>query len=135
MSTNGFAAVLHRMKQVTATRTDTELSCVLDVSPQTLSSWKSRDSIPYSVCIDLAARHGVSLDWLLLGQEPQPAAPAAHTASAEPIAQWEVQLLTQMRTLSRQDQQAIAQAVDEKRRLRQLERQVEELSRHLHPRS
>lgn len=133
MSTKGFDAILRRMKHITATKTDTELSAALNVSPQTLSSWKGRDSVPYSLCIDLAERHGVALDWLFLGEGPQQRSlPADSPSSEHPLQEWETQLLTRLRTLNLQDQQAIAQAVEEKQRINMLERQVEEMSRLLH---
>lgn len=134
MSTNGFAAVLSRMKLITGTTTDAELSYALNISPQTLSSWKGRNSTPYSLCIDLAVRYDVSLDWLLLGNGPQrwlTCRPDA-TATNEQAEDWETQLLDQLRTLGPLDRQAIAIAVQEKQHIRQLERQVEALSRQLH---
>jgi len=135
MSTKGFDAILRRMKHITATKTDAELSAALNVSPQTLSSWKARNSIPYSFCIDLAERHGAALDWLFLGDGPQQRAlNAEHPASEQPLQEWETLLLTRLRTLSLQDQQAIAQAVEEKQRINMLERQVEELSQLLYAR-
>lgn len=133
MSTNGFAAVLRRMKLITACTTDAELSLALNVSPQTLSSWKGRNSIPYSLCIGLATCHGVSLDWLLLGEgSQQRALGEAPTATDESAHDWETRLLTQLRALGPQDQQAIAQAIEERQRFRQLERQVEDMNRLLH---
>lgn len=134
MSTKGFAAVLSRMKLITGTTTDAELSYALKISPQTLSSWKGRNSTPYSLCIDLAVRYEVSLDWLLLGNGPRrwlTCTPDA-TATAEQAEDWETQLLNQLRTLGPLDRQAIAIAVKEKQHIRQLERQVEALSKKLH---
>ncbi|RWU21034.1 transcriptional regulator [Pseudomonas alkylphenolica] len=134
MSTKGFAAVLSRMKLITGTTTDAELSYALKISPQTLSSWKGRNSTPYSLCIDLAVRYEVSLDWLLLGNGPRcwlTCIPDA-TATDEQAEDWETQLLNQLRTLGPLDRQAIAIAVKEKQHIRQLERQVEALSKKLH---
>jgi hypothetical protein len=134
MSTKGFDAVLRRMKHITATTTDAELSCALGVSPQTVSSWKARNSVPYSLCIDLAERHGVALDWLILGNGPQQRSVSNDAPPAAPALQeWETQLLTQLRALSLQDRQVIAQAIEEKLRISNLERQVEEMTRLLHP--
>lgn len=126
MSASGFAAVLTRMKIVTASSTDSGLSSALGVSPQTLSSWKVRDSVPYSICIELALRHGISLDWLLLGEGPQLRGQPAQACASE------VQLLEQLRTLHPLDLQAITLAVQEKHRLRELEQQVQALNQQLH---
>ncbi|MDH1551982.1 helix-turn-helix domain-containing protein, partial [Pseudomonas juntendi] len=54
MSTHVLAAVLTRLKLLTGAQSDADLSRALSVSPQTLSSWKVRDSIPYSLCIEIA---------------------------------------------------------------------------------
>ncbi|MFB8830740.1 helix-turn-helix transcriptional regulator [Azotobacter sp. CWF10] len=63
-------AVLARLKVLTGCTTDTALASALGISPQTLSSWKSRDTIPYALCVEVADARGVSLDWLLVGEGP-----------------------------------------------------------------
>ncbi|HWD31208.1 hypothetical protein ACIKP7_00925 [Pseudomonas caricapapayae] len=60
-----------------------------------------------------------------MSNDAPPAAPA--------LQEWETQLLTQLRALSLQDRQVIAQAIEEKLRISNLERQVEEMTRLLHP--
>lgn len=120
MSTHGLAAVLTRLKLLTDAQTDAELSRALSVSPQTLSSWKVRESIPYSLCIDIAKKHACSLDWLLLGQ-------AEHNAAAPSDAGWECEMLERLRTLSPSDRQAILLFIKDKQRIQQLEQQLSEL--------
>jgi len=128
MSINGFAAVLARMKLVTQSATDSSLAAALGVSPQTVSSWKGRDSIPYAICVELADQHGVSLDWLLVGEGPKFRAHTQRILSPASDPEWEAQLIAQLRQLSPDDQRAIAVAVQEKQRIRELEQQVEEIS-------
>ena len=128
MSTNGFAAVLARMKLITQSATDSGLSAALGVSPQTVSSWKGRDSIPYAICVDLAEKHGVSLDWLLVGEGQKFRAHAQHATDLSTDAEWETQLIAQLRLLHPQDLHAITLSIQEKQRLRALERQVEEIA-------
>ncbi|HCN46482.1 MAG TPA: transcriptional regulator [Pseudomonas sp.] len=133
MSINGFAAVLARMKLVTQSATDSGLSSALGVSPQTVSSWKGRDSIPYAICVELADKHGISLDWLLVGEGPRF---RVHTHQAMyPAADpdWETQLMAELRLLSPADQRAIALAIQEKHRLRVLEQQIEAINSRLSP--
>lgn len=124
MSTHRLAAVLARMKYLTAAQTDADLSRALSVSAQTLSSWKVRDSIPYALCVELARQHGCSLDWLLLGEPPVSAAALDDTS-------WEADVLQRLRTLPHTDRQAILLFVQDKQRIQQLEQQLSELSRHL----
>ncbi|MGE8405730.1 MAG: helix-turn-helix domain-containing protein [Pseudomonas sp.] len=128
MSTNGFAAVLARMKLITQSATDSGLSAALGVSPQTVSSWKGRDSIPYAICVDLAEKHGVSLDWLLVGEGQKFRAHAQHPTDLSTDAEWETQLIAQLRLLHPQDLHAITLSIQEKQRLRALERQIEEIA-------
>ncbi|WP_224788287.1 helix-turn-helix domain-containing protein [Pseudomonas fluorescens] len=122
-------AVLTRLKQITGTSTDAALSSALQISPQTLSSWKGRDSTPYAICIDIAQARGISLDWLLLGEGPilrnvetnatdttQEGTPREHTI----LALW--------RLLNEDDRTAIQSALEEKRRLRDLELKLAEVT-------
>ncbi|MCE5979289.1 helix-turn-helix domain-containing protein [Pseudomonas sp. JR33AA] len=121
MSTHILAEVLTRLKLLTGANTDAELSRALSVSPQTLSSWKVRESIPYSLCIEIAKKHACSLDWLLLGQ-------TEHNATGPGNAGWECDMLERLRTLSHSDRQAILLFIKDKQRIQQLEQQLSELS-------
>lgn len=119
--------MLARLKQITHSKTDNSLSIALGISPQTLSSWKIRERIPYAICIDIADQHGISLDWLLVGDGPQFRPPHNVCASCANTP-WEAELLNQIRTLPEVDQHAIAVAVQEKRRVLELERRLEALT-------
>jgi len=124
MSTNVLASVLARLKLLTATESDAELSRALSISPQTLSSWKVRDSVPYSLCIDVARQYACSLDWLLLGE------PEHHRPRLEEDG-WESDMLARLRTLSLADRQAVLLLVEDKQRIQQLERQLNALTSRL----
>ncbi|WBM31071.1 MULTISPECIES: helix-turn-helix domain-containing protein [Pseudomonas] len=121
MSTHVLAAVLTRLKLLTGAQSDADLSRALSVSPQTLSSWKVRDSIPYSLCIEIARQHACSLDWLLLGHGEQ--APASRGLTG-----WEADVLERLRALSPSDRQAILLFIEDKQRIRQLEQRLSELA-------
>lgn len=121
MSTHVLASVLARLKLLTATESDAELSRALSISPQTLSSWKVRDSVPYSLCIDVARRYACSLDWLLLGE------PERHRPRLDEDG-WERDMLARLRTLSLADRQAVLLLVEDKQRIQQLERQLNALT-------
>ncbi|MFJ4454666.1 helix-turn-helix domain-containing protein [Pseudomonas sp. NPDC089392] len=120
MSTHVLAAVLTRLKLLTGAQSDADLSRALSISPQTLSSWKVRNNIPYSLCIDVARQHACSLDWLLLGEAQQ------HPA-CQCEAGWEGDMLERLRTLSPGDRQAILLFIKDKQRIQQLEQQLSEL--------
>lgn len=120
MSTHVLAAVLTRLKLLTGAQSDAELSRKLSISPQTLSSWKVRDSIPYSLCVDIARQHACSLDWLLLGEAEQ-------SPAAQDEADWEYDMLERLRTLSPTDRQAILLVIKDKQRIQQLEQKLNAL--------
>ncbi|WP_130906082.1 MULTISPECIES: helix-turn-helix domain-containing protein [unclassified Pseudomonas] len=122
-------AVLARLKQITNTKSDASLSSALQISPQTLSSWKGRDSTPYSLCVEIAQTRGISLDWLLLGEGP-----IMRTAVTESVAHHqdstvrEDAILALWRSLNEEDRCAIQNALEEKRRLREMELQLAEIA-------
>lgn len=122
-------AVLARLKQITGTKTDISLSAALQISPQTLSSWKGRDSTPYSLCVDIAQSRGVSLDWLLLGKGPILRQTAADSCeiNQENISR-ENTILELWRLLDEDDRSAIQNALEEKRRLRDMELKLVEMA-------
>jgi hypothetical protein len=123
------AAVLGRLKSITGTDTDAGLSTALGVSPQTLSSWKSRESTPYSICVDVAERLGVSLDWLLGGTGPMRRDGSPLQLSDDQVLNpWEERVITLLRSLSDEDQRNVRSVIAEKKRARELELRVEELS-------
>lgn len=121
MSSHLFVSVLARLKSLTGSDTDVQLAKALGVSPQTLSSWKMRDSIPYSLCVDVARQHGCSLDWLLLGERESGRAVQEGDG-------WEDDMLKRMRSLSLADRQATLLYIKDKQRIQELQQQLDELA-------
>jgi hypothetical protein len=62
------AAVLDRLQLAAGVSSDSALSRELGVNRATLGNWRNRDSVPYSICVAFAIKHGISLNWLLAGQ-------------------------------------------------------------------
>lgn len=127
MSISKSSEIIVRLKQITATSTDSGLSERLGVSPQTLSSWKGRERLPYSICIDLADEYGISLDWLLTGRGPMQRAAVLDQGPLPPSQPAEQQLLGIFRALTAADQLFVQQIALERKRLRDLELRVESL--------
>ena len=122
-------AILARLKQVTGTTTDAALSSALQISPQTLSSWKGRDSTPYSLCVDLAQVRGISLDWLLLGEGPMLRQTQVDTLEPDRESTLrESTVLALWRLLDDDDRCVIQRTLEEKTRLRDLELKLAEMS-------
>lgn len=126
MSNKKSIEILEKMKQVAQVRTDSDLSEALGVSPQTLSSWKGRDSIPYAICIDFAQARGVSLDWLFGSQSD--ALLSLNSCSAGLSGLTEQKMLQMFRVLNESDRSVIYNLAEEKQQLQALLWRVEELS-------
>ena len=122
-------AVLARLKQVTGTKTDASLSSALQISPQTLSSWRGRDSTPYSLCVEIAQTRGISLDWLLLGEGPVLRQTVTDSSEADQASTTrEDTILALWRLLDEADRCAIQNALEEKQRLRDMELRLSEMA-------
>ncbi|SEO69481.1 helix-turn-helix domain-containing protein [Aquisalimonas asiatica] len=65
-------AVLERVGRLLGVGADSDIARGLGASPQTLSTWKRRGTIPYERLIRFAAEHDVSLDYLLLNRKARP---------------------------------------------------------------
>ncbi|HHR4769146.1 TPA: helix-turn-helix domain-containing protein [Salmonella enterica] len=136
MSIKESEVVLARLKQIFSVSSDTALCEKLSVSPQTLSSWKSRNKIPYANCVEVSTQRNVSLDWLLTGRgtmyitsnqvEGGDCAQCSQQAPNEMTVR-ERKLLELFRVLSPEDQKNILLDAEKGQRLNELEREVKEL--------
>ncbi|QNJ99948.1 helix-turn-helix domain-containing protein [Dyella telluris] len=87
-------AVIRRMRQVYAVRSDSALAAALHLAPSAPSNWRQRNRPPFGMCAAIAQSRGVSLDWLVLGiGEMRPAmrrqvrdTPAAPYRASSPVA-------------------------------------------------
>jgi len=62
-----YSEVFSRLMKRLGVETDAQLASRLGVSPQTLSTWKRRGTIPYEKVIDVCIQNEYSLDEILLG--------------------------------------------------------------------
>jgi hypothetical protein len=60
--------VIVRLKQILNEKSDQKLGDYLGIPKSTISNWRQRDSVPYSICVQVAQEKNVSLDWLLTGE-------------------------------------------------------------------
>lgn len=61
--------VLDRIIQLKSLKNDAELSRFFNVKPNTLSNWRSRNTLPHDLIFDTCEREGWSLDFVLTGKE------------------------------------------------------------------
>jgi len=63
--------ILDRIMDTAGTRTDSETAVVLGVTPQALSNWKTRKTIPFEILCGFAVQRSLTMDYLLFGIEPK----------------------------------------------------------------
>lgn len=113
--------VLLRLAEVYGASTDTELARALDVTSSTISSWKARGSIPYAKCVEASQARCISLDWLLAGQGSMYRNAEVQASGLNPR---QTAILELFEALDGDAQREIQTAVEEKKRLIDLERRV-----------
>ena len=64
-------AIIERLKERLKVKSDKEFAKKIGVSQSTLSSWRSRQSIPLTYIIGLAKALKVSTDWIFFGEPIQ----------------------------------------------------------------
>lgn len=128
MQKKSLDAVLERLMSVFAVDSDSELSRKLDVNRQTLGSWRSRQSIPYALCVSVSEAEGVSLDWLLTGEGSMMKGAVAATSDAMAISHQENAILALFRSLEESDRREIQSAAEEKKRIRDIEQRLKDLT-------
>ena len=67
MSNKSANDVIDRMQVALNVKSDNELCRELNIGRSTLGGWRSRDSTPYALCVNLSEMRNISLDWLLTG--------------------------------------------------------------------
>jgi hypothetical protein len=128
---------LDRIAEAIGAENDTDAAKMLAVPRATWGNWRSRDSVPYPLCVSLAEERGLSLDWLLTGDGPmrRPGAAYEPATPAEPIAIAEARkrhpreeaLLALFNELDEPSKAEIFGIAAEKKRIREIEREIAEL--------
>ena len=60
--------IIQRVKDVVGVKTNYELSELLEIKPNTISSWKKRGNIDLNKIISICEHYKVSTDWVLYGK-------------------------------------------------------------------
>lgn len=119
------ASVLDRLHLVYGVDNDNQLAERLQVNRSTMGNWRSRDSVPYTICVSASLARGYSLDWLLTGEGPQR---REEGVVAPDLSASEQAILALYRALDEGAQREIQSAAEEKKRLIDIERRLDDLS-------
>jgi hypothetical protein len=128
MQKKSLDAVLERLMTVFAVDSDSELARKLDVNRQTLGSWRSRQSIPYALCVNVSEAEGVSLDWLLTGEGAMLRGGTVAPTASPVTSPQEDAILALFRSLEETDRREIQSAAEEKKRIRDIEQRLQDLT-------
>lgn len=122
--------VVDRMKEALGIKQDSDLARRFGIAKTTVSGWRGRNAVPYELCVLVSDEAGASLDWLLAGEGPRwrvaEQAPPGGGYEAK-LSQGEKAVLNLYRALEPDAQREIQTVADEKRRLREIERKLQEL--------
>ncbi|CAH6119447.1 MULTISPECIES: helix-turn-helix transcriptional regulator [Enterobacteriaceae] len=129
MNKKAVDAVLLRLMSLFNVDNDSELARVLNVNRQTLASWRKRDSVPYSICINIAEERGVSLDWLLTGKGEEEVSKVE--LATQSFSQADLKMLELLNQLDPEVRRDLMRGAEEKQRVIEMEKQIQELSAQL----
>lgn len=129
MNKKAVDAVLLRLMSLFNVDNDSELARVLNVNRQTLASWRKRDSVPYLICINIAEERGVSLDWLLTGKGEEEVSKVE--SATQSFSQADLKMLELLNQLDPEVRRDLMRGAEEKQRVIEMEKQIQELSAQL----
>lgn len=131
MQKKSLDAVLERLMTVFAVESDNELARKLDVNRQTLGSWRSRQSIPYALCVNVSEAEGVSMDWPLTGEGTMLRGVSVAATDLTATTPEEDAILALFRSLEETDRREIQSAAEEKKRIRDIKQRLKDLTQAL----
>lgn len=124
-------AVLLRLAEILKAENDSDLARMLGINRQTLASWRKRDSVPYSFCINFAEDKGLSIDWLLTGRgnkmatEQQPSVPPSFEST---YSQSDLVLLEMINQFDPEVRRDLLRNAEEKQQIIEMKKKIEALS-------
>ncbi|MEE1883176.1 helix-turn-helix domain-containing protein [Pseudomonas soli] len=127
MDKKSAAAVLDRLHTVFGVKNDSQLCEVTGVNRPTMGNWRSRNSVPYPLCVSVAEEKGVSLDWLITGEGVMDRSHRTNEDDALLDDPLERSILTLCRSLDEEAKRDIQSVAQEKKRLSDIEKQLTKL--------
>lgn len=128
MSTKEAEVVIARLKEVFSVASDSALCEQIGVSPQTLSSWKARNKIPYANCVEISKQKDISLDWLLTGRGNKHLNLVSAEGQDDGFSRADITLMELLNQLDPEVRRDLMRGAEDKQRMIEMEKKIEELS-------
>lgn len=128
MDKKSAAFVLDRLQIALGVKNDSQLCEATGTNRPTLGNWRSRNSVPYPLCVQVAEERGLSLDWLLTGEGPMLRGVSTSNADVSSCNSQEAAILALFRSLEESDRREIQSAAEEKKRIRDIEQRLKDLT-------
>ncbi len=125
-----FYETFERLKIAVGARTDTDLANAIGLKHSTISAAKSKSEIPPGWIVDISRKFGVSLDWLVYGD--QNPITTASTPKVSPVSDPFPQIMEDELSYIRELRQENRDLRQENRELRQENKTVWQESREIH---
>jgi hypothetical protein len=128
-----FDEIMERLKIASNTRSYNALADMLGLSSSAFANLKKRGSLPYDKIIVLANSLNVSMDWILTGKgemlKTKPTAAASPTEDRRVgISDRRLGIMQELLDgLNQAQQQEILSVIEEKKRLNEMQRQLDQL--------
>ena len=122
--------VIDRIGVVINAKSDSEICNLLNLKKTTLSTWRGRDSVPYALCVDLAQKKGITLDWLLTGEGPM-YRDQIQSLPEQNLSQRHTALLSLFDAVSDEQQREILAVAKKEERLNAMQQQLGDLLKKL----
>ncbi|NWD70756.1 helix-turn-helix domain-containing protein [Pseudomonas gingeri] len=119
---------MNRLHIALGVENDSQLCEATGTNRQTMGNWRSRNSVPYPLCVKLAEELGLSLDWLLAGEGKMFRGMSGAATDAPAFDPQEEAVLALFRSLGEAGKRDIQSAAEEKKRLMDVEQRVKELT-------
>ena len=129
MDKKSAASVLDRLQIALGVQNDSQLCEATNTRRATLGNWRSRNSVPYPLCVQIAEERDLSLDWLLTGDGAMfrnGNSPAHSNGDAlDPRGKAVMDLFLSLDEAGRRE---IQSAAEEKKRIRDIEQRLKDLT-------
>jgi len=132
--------ILNRLMVVFNVSTDSALSTFINTPARTISTWRTRNTPPYDLCVSIAKEKNLNLNWLLMNEGEMRKTQLTNALQETPpnyevkptSLNRRVQMMAKiMEALPEKQQDKILSAAEDAERLVHLEQQITQITQRL----